>query len=182
MLARSWEFSTYRLTKNIDEGSSQTLWLVHESLVHIAYASSEGSGEPENLSSIITTFAARTETKKRWRWRFRPTNFVPSKAVVLLLLIHSLMFLPLNCGDSVFVPCLVRHYLVFFLVMQPSWRGRENMIPYFNFLPTINALWLLLVVPWVGLKCVIVGLPDHTHLRIIGKFMRIRYLLHKRTS
>ena len=36
--------------------------------------------------------------------------------------------------------------------------------------------------PWVGLKCVIVVLPDHTHLLFIGQFMRVWYLSHKRTS
>ena len=29
---------------------------------------------------------------------------------------------------------------------------------------TINVLWLFLAVPWVGLQCVIVVFPDHTHL------------------
>ena len=29
---------------------------------------------------------------------------------------------------------------------------------------TINVLWLFLTVPWVGLHCVIVVFPDHTHL------------------
>ena len=29
---------------------------------------------------------------------------------------------------------------------------------------TINALWLFLTVPWVGLQCVVVVFPDHTHL------------------
>ena len=29
---------------------------------------------------------------------------------------------------------------------------------------TINVLWLLLTVPWIGLQCVIVVFPDHTHL------------------
>ena len=31
-------------------------------------------------------------------------------------------------------------------------------------LVTVNALWLFLAVPWVGLRCVIVVFPDHTHL------------------
>ena len=30
---------------------------------------------------------------------------------------------------------------------------------------TINVLWLFLAVPWVGLQCVIVVFPDHTHSR-----------------
>ena len=29
---------------------------------------------------------------------------------------------------------------------------------------TINVLWLILTVPWVGLQYVIVVFPDHTHL------------------
>ena len=29
---------------------------------------------------------------------------------------------------------------------------------------TINVLWLFLTVPWVGLQCVTVVFPDHTHL------------------
>ena len=29
-----------------------------------------------------------------------------------------------------------------------------------------NTLWLFLTVPWVGLQCVIVVFPDHTHLLI----------------
>ena len=28
----------------------------------------------------------------------------------------------------------------------------------------VNVLWLFLTVPWVGLQCVIVVFPDHTHL------------------
>ena len=50
------------------------------------YASSKGSDEPAHLRSIATAFAARTERMKRCRRRFRP-NSVPSKALVLLLLI-----------------------------------------------------------------------------------------------
>ena len=30
---------------------------------------------------------------------------------------------------------------------------------------TINVLLLFLTVPWVGLQCMIVVFPDHTHLR-----------------
>ena len=29
---------------------------------------------------------------------------------------------------------------------------------------TIDVLWLFLTAPWVGLQCVIVAFPDHTHL------------------
>ena len=99
----------------VDEGSGQTLWEV----CIIAYASSECQDEPIHSHSVITAFAAWTEKKKRCRWRFWP-NFVPSKAVVLLLLIHSLMFLPLVCRGSVFGPRFTIHNLVFGLVLQLS--------------------------------------------------------------
>ena len=37
---------------------------------------------------------------------------------------------------------------------------------------TINVLWLFLAVPWVGLQCVIVVFPDHTHLLfVVNSFM-----------
>ena len=29
---------------------------------------------------------------------------------------------------------------------------------------TVSVLWLFLMVPWVGLQCVILVFPDHTHL------------------
>ena len=32
---------------------------------------------------------------------------------------------------------------------------------------TMNVLWLFLVVPWVGLKCVIVVFADNTHLLFV---------------
>ena len=30
-------------------------------------------------------------------------------------------------------------------------------------LVTVNVLWLFLTVPWVGLQCLVVVFPDHTH-------------------
>ena len=35
----------------------------------------------------------------------------------------------------------------------------------FGCLVTANVLWLFLMMSWVGLQCVIVEFPDHTHLR-----------------
>ena len=34
----------------------------------------------------------------------------------------------------------------------------------YGFLVTVYVLWLFPMVPWVGLQCVIVVFPDHTHL------------------
>ena len=34
-------------------------------------------------------------------------------------------------------------------------------------LVTVYVLWLFLTVPWVGLQCMVVEIPDHTHLFFI---------------
>ena len=39
---------------------------------------------------------------------------------------------------------------------------------------TINVRWLSVTVPWVGLQCVIVFFPGHTHLRFV--FVAFVYL------
>ena len=40
---------------------------------------------------------------------------------------------------------------------------------------TIGALWLFLTVAWVGLQCVIVIYPDHTHLRFGVADMTLKF-------
>ena len=68
-----------------------------------------------------------------------------------------LMFLPLVCVGSVFGPCFfLMHYLVFFLVLQASWRGRKRCLFYFNCLlmfVTVSVLWPFLMRPW--LVCIV---------------------------
>ena len=112
--------------------------------------------------------------KKRCRWRFRP-NFVPSKAVVLLLLIHSLMY-PLVCRGSVFGHRFAMHHLVFFLVLQSSRRGKESMVPYFT-------IFLLLVFCGCSSRChgLIWSMQLWYFLIILayaslGQFIRVWYL------
>ena len=36
---------------------------------------------------------------------------------------------------------------------------------------TLNVLRLFLAVPWVGLQCVIVVFPDHTHLLFVFRHL-----------
>ena len=38
---------------------------------------------------------------------------------------------------------------------------------------TINVLWLFLTVLWVGLQCVIVVFPDHTHFLIMLTYLEV---------
>ena len=88
---------------------------------------------------------------------------VCSEVVVLLLLIHCFLFFP------IFGPCFVVPYLVSFLiVLQSSRWGRANFV----FLVSCGCyvLFLFLTVPWVGLQCVIVAFPAHTHLMFKAQF------------
>ena len=62
-----------------------------------------------------------------------------------------------------FSPCFVVLYFVSFLVLQSSCWGRESRLLYFSGL--LGVMWLLsFTVMWVGLQCVIVTFPGHTHL------------------
>ena len=62
---------------------------------------------------------------------------IHSNVVVLLLFIHCYC-----CWGSVFGPCFVVLYLVPFLVLQSSWRGRESWFLYFHCLSGVLWLWL----------------------------------------
>ena len=62
------------------------------------------------------------------------------KAVVLLLLIHCLLWLPLFVGGggrSGFVPCFIMQYLVSFRILQSSLMGKESCIFDFNGIPGV---------------------------------------------
>ena len=57
------------------------------------------------------------------------------------------------CGHSRFAFLLKRNRKLVILLLVSD-----------RCLVTVNVLWLFLTVPWVGLQCVIVVFPDHTHL------------------
>ena len=56
--------------------------------------------------------------------------------------------------------CFVMHYFVSILVL----RKRKLVALLLLCIVTINVIWLYLTVPLVGLQCVIVVFPAHTHL------------------
>ena len=92
------------------------------------------------------------------------------------------MFLPLDCGGSLFGPCLVIYYwdvLSSFAIILT--RKREHDTVRYC-LPTISVVLLFLMVSWIGLKCAIVVLPDHTHSLFMGRFIRVWYLSHNRAE
>ena len=56
------------------------------------------------------------------------------------------------------------------LVLQSFAEGEKAvylLLMSYRFIVTINVLWLLLTVPWVGLQYEIVVFPNHTHLLIV---------------
>ena len=64
-----------------------------------------------------------------------------------------------------FGPCFVVHYLVFSFAII-SLGEKDAWLLYFNYLLMAfdSVLCLFLAVLWVGLQCVIVAFPSHTHL------------------
>ena len=75
------------------------------------------------------------------------------------------MYFPLFVG----VLCLSLFWLLCYLSsFAITLKRRMELIALlllsYGCLVTVNVLWLLLTVPCVGLQCVIVVFPDHTHL------------------
>ena len=60
------------------------------------------------------------------------------------------------------------HYFVFFSSFAIILKGKRELValPLLSYecLVAVNVLWLFLTVPWVGLQCVVVVFPDHSHL------------------
>ena len=87
--------------------------------------------------------------------------------VLLLLNVDSLFNVPpIVCEGSGFGPCFVMHYLASILVLQYH-LDEEERAGYFTLIIFLEScgyfLWIFLTVPWVGLQCMIVVFPEHTH-------------------
>ena len=93
---------------------------------------------------------------------------VHSKAVVLLLLlIYCLINFPLLVGDlflSLFCYALLCVHFSFAIILKRKRKLVALLLLSYRCIVTIDVLWLLLKVPWVGLQCEIVVFPAHTHL------------------
>ena len=87
-------------------------------------------------------------------------------------LIYCFLYLPLFivvlCW-SLFIYVLLYVLSSFAIILK---RKRELVALFslsFGCLFTVNALWRYLMVPWVGLHCVIVVFPDLAHLLLVFK-------------
>ena len=88
--------------------------------------------------------------------------------MVLLLLIYCLMYFPLFVGVlclSLFCYALLCVHSSFVIILKRKRKLVALLFLSYRRIVAINVLWLFLTVPWVGLQCVIVVFPDHTHLR-----------------
>ena len=90
---------------------------------------------------------------------------VCSKAVVLLLLICCLVYFPFVVRVlclSLFCCALLFVLSSFAIILKRKRELVALLLLSYGCLVTVNILWLFLMVPWVGLYCVIVVFPDHT--------------------
>ena len=50
-------------------------------------------------------------------------------------------------------------------------KGKRELVAFlllsYGCLVIVYVLWLFLKVPWMGLQCVVVVFPDHTHLHLL---------------
>ena len=89
---------------------------------------------------------------------------VRSKAVILFNVDLLFGVLLIGCGNSVFVFVLLCITLCPFIVLKRKKEPVALLLLSYRCLVTVYVLWLFLTVPWVGLQCVIMVFPDHTHL------------------
>ena len=85
----------------------------------------------------------------------------------MLLLIYCLMYFPLCVGVlclSLFRYAILCVYSSFAIILKRKRKLIVLIVLSYRCYVTIYVLWLFLTVPWVGLQCVIVVFPDHTHL------------------
>ena len=77
---------------------------------------------------------------------------------------------PIVCGGSLLVFvwfALLNANSSFAIILKRKRELVALLLLSFGCIVTVNNLWLFLTVPWVGLQCVIVVFPDHTHLHLL---------------
>ena len=78
------------------------------------------------------------------------------------------MYFPLFVGVlclALFCYALLCVHFSFAIILKRKRKLVALLLLSYRSIVTINVLWLFLTVPWVGLQCVIVLFPNHTHHR-----------------
>ena len=73
------------------------------------------------------------------------------------------MFVGVLCL-SLFCYAFLCVHSIFAIILKRKRKLAALLLLSYICIVTINVLWLFLTVPWVGLQCVFVVFPDHTHL------------------
>ena len=87
--------------------------------------------------------------------------------MVLLMLILLFNVLPIVCGSSVFVfvSCALRCvHSSFAIILKRKRQLVAFLLLSYRCIITVHVLWLSQTVLWVGLQCVLMVYPDHSHL------------------
>ena len=79
---------------------------------------------------------------------------------------HSPLFVGVLCL-SLFCYALLCIHSSFAIILKRKRKLVALLLLSYRCIVTINVLWLFLMVPRVGLRCVIVVFPDHTHLHFV---------------
>ena len=118
---------------------------------------------------VLTTTESRANIWCRWDAFKSPVALaaVRSKSVVLLLLIRCLVCFPLVIRVlclSLFCCALLCVLSSFAIILKRKRELVSLLLLSCGRLVAVDVLRLFLTVPLVGLRCVIVVFPDHTHL------------------
>ena len=76
---------------------------------------------------------------------------------------HFPLFVGVLCC-SLFCYALLCDHSSFAIILKRKRKLVALLLLSYRCIVTINVLLLFLTVPWVGLQCVIVVMPDHTHI------------------
>ena len=77
------------------------------------------------------------------------------------------MYVPLFVGDlclSLFNYALLCVHYSFAITLKRKRKLVALLLLSHSCIVTINVLWLFLMLPWVGMQCMIVVFPDHTYI------------------
>ena len=66
-------------------------------------------------------------------------------------------------GRGVFCKYRNKEKLSFAIILKRKRKLVALLLLSYRCIGTINVLWLFLTMPWVGLQCVVLVFPDHTH-------------------
>ena len=91
----------------------------------------------------------------------------------LLSVLSGSVSVVVHCSDYLWAFCVGSLFCYVVLSVLSSFAiiliGRESWLLYFVFL-NVSVLWLSLTMLWVGLRCVVVVFPDHTHFLTVSSF------------